>query len=92
MDRDEFFMYVLLTSGKKLYCGWTNDVKKRFKAHCCGKGAKFTKINRPIKILYYEKYPSKSFAMKAESRFKKLRRNENRIYEKSLRQKMLFRF
>ena len=71
-----YYMYVLLTEKNTLYCGYTDDVEKRFQKHKMGLGAKYTKSHKPVKILYTMEFPSKSLAMKAEKKFKSLDRNK----------------
>ena len=48
----KYYVYMLLTEKDTLYCGYTDDVEKRFKAHLEGKGAKYTRANKPLKIVY----------------------------------------
>ena len=67
-------MYVILTVNNKLYCGYTDDVKRRYKLHKEGKGAKFTKANKPFMLVYTQEFDNKIDAMKAEREFKKLSR------------------
>ena len=69
-----YFMYVLLTEDNFLYCGYTDDVEKRFEKHKKGLGAKYTKIHKPNKIVFKQQFSTKSEAMKAEYKFKKLNR------------------
>ena len=69
-----FFTYLILTENNTLYCGYTNDLDKRFENHCNGKASKYTRANKPVKIAYYEIHSTKSEAMKAEARIKKLNR------------------
>ena len=76
-----YFVYLLvanLKNNKKIsYVGYTNDIKKRLNLHNSGKGAKFTR-GKKWKLVYYEKYDSKSNAMKNEIKLKKnykLRKN-----------------
>jgi len=71
---DKYYTYLILTDTNKLYCGYTNDIEKRFKKHVDGTASKFTRANKPVKLVYYEVHNSKSDAMKAECRIKKLRR------------------
>ena len=40
---DENYTYIVRCADGTLYTGWTNDLKKRIKAHNSGKGAKYTK-------------------------------------------------
>ena len=54
MEEKKHFIYVILTQNNKLYCGYTNDVKARYKKHVEGKGAKFTRANKP-KALVFQK-------------------------------------
>ena len=46
------------------------SIKKRLNLHNSGKGAKFTR-GKKWKLVYYEKYDSKSTAMKNEIKLKK---------------------
>ena len=75
MDK-KYFTYILLTEQNTLYCGYTDDVEKRFQAHLEGKGAKYTRSHKPIKIVYQKEFETKSDAMKEERRIKKLSRFE----------------
>lgn len=75
MDK-KYFTYILLTEQNTLYCGYTDDVEKRFQAHLEGKGAKYTRSHKPIKIVYQKEFETKSDAMKEEKRIKKLSRFE----------------
>lgn len=71
------FVYILLTKSDTLYCGYTDDVEKRFNAHLEGRGAKYTRANKPVKLLWQKEFPSKNEALKEEYRIKhKLTRNQ----------------
>ncbi len=69
-----FFVYILQTEDNKLYCGYTDDVNKRFEMHKNGTGAKYTRAHKPVKIVYNKKFSTKSDAMKEEYRIKRLSR------------------
>lgn len=64
------YVYILLTERNTLYCGYTDDVEKRFKHHLEGKGAKYTRANKPVKIVYQKEFETKEEAMKEEYRIK----------------------
>ena len=66
----KFYVYMLLTERNTLYCGYTDDVEKRFKEHLSGKGAKYTRANKPVKIVYTKEFDTKSEAQKEEYRIK----------------------
>lgn len=72
----KYYVYILSTEDKTLYCGYTDDVYKRFEAHKNGKGAKYTKAHKPVEIVYQKAFNTKSEAMKEEYRIKKLSRDE----------------
>ncbi|MBR2525262.1 GIY-YIG nuclease family protein [bacterium] len=74
MDEKKFYTYLLLTENNTYYCGYTDDIKKRYQKHIEGTGAKYTKANKPVKIAYLESFKSKSEAMKEECRIKNLTR------------------
>ena len=59
-----------------LYTGWTNDLEQRLAAHQGGKGAKYTKGRTPIELVYFEKLPDKSAALRRENELKKLPKNK----------------
>ena len=70
------YMYVLECADGSLYTGYTTDVEKRLKTHNAGKGAKYTKSRRPVILVYYEEYETKSEALRREAAIKKLSRQE----------------
>lgn len=67
-----WYVYLLQCENDMLYCGSTNDVERRYTQHCVGKGAKFTKINRPLELLAYREFPDRSTACKVEAQLKKM--------------------
>ena len=75
-----FYVYVLLSKTKKpiTYVGYTNNLKKRIILHNSGKGAKFTR-GRKWKLIYKEKFQSKSKAISREYYIKKNRNLRNKI-------------
>ena len=70
------YTYLLKCADDTLYCGWTNQLDKRLKAHNDGKGAKYTKARRPVPLAYYEIFETKEEAMRREAAIKKLSRKD----------------
>ena len=70
------YTYILECADGSLYTGWTNDLDKRLKAHNEGTASKCTRARRPVKLVYYEKFETKSEAMKREAAIKKLSRDQ----------------
>ncbi len=77
MDNNKkYYVYIILTVNNKLYCGYTDDVQKRYKLHKEGKGAKYTRANKPFKLVYVKGFDSKQQAQKEEYRIKHLTRKQ----------------
>jgi putative endonuclease len=70
------YTYILRCADNTLYCGWTNHLEHRIKAHNEGKGAKYTKTRRPVSLAYYEEFDTKQEAMKREAAIKKMSRKD----------------
>ena len=70
------YTYLLRCADSTLYCGWTNHLKERVKAHNAGHGAKYTRGRRPVHLLYYEVFDTKREAMQREAMMKRLTRKE----------------
>lgn len=72
-----YFIYILKCSDETLYTGITTDVKRRVDEHNNStKGAKYTKLRRPVVLVYSEKSENRSTASKREYAIKKLTRKE----------------
>jgi len=65
-----WFVYILLCSDNSLYTGYSPDPKKRFLEHKRGKGGKYTRSHKPLKIIYTEEFATKSEALKREIEIK----------------------
>ena len=70
MEKENHYVYILETEKGTLYCGYTDNVEMRFQDHVSGKGAKYTKAFKPVKIVYKKRFDTKSEAMKEEYRIK----------------------
>ena len=68
------YTYILECADGTLYTGWTNDLEKRLLSHNTGKGAKYTRTRRPVKLVYAEAHEDKRNAMRREYQIKQLTR------------------
>lgn len=68
----KYYAYILSCADGTLYSGYTTNIEKREKTHNSGKGAKYTRSRLPVKVVYFEKFTSKSEALKREYAFKQL--------------------
>jgi putative endonuclease len=61
-----WFLYLLECADGSYYAGITTDVDARFAAHAAGKGARYTRAHRPLRVLASCAYPDRSSASRAE--------------------------
>lgn len=69
-------LYILECADGSLYTGITTDVSRRLAAHNAGKGAKYTRGRRPLRLCYQEECLSHSQALQRERQVKRLSRKE----------------
>lgn len=70
------YVYILRCGDGTLYTGWTTDLEHRVAMHNAGKGAKYTRARRPVRLEYYEEYMDKTEALRRECAIKKMTRSE----------------
>ncbi len=70
MNNTQWVVYLIRCSDESLYCGITNNLKNRLIAHNSGRGAKYTRSRRPVKLLGASSAMTKSEALKLEYRVK----------------------
>jgi len=69
--------YILRCSDDTLYVGCTNDLKKRLNEHNNRKsGAHYTKIRRPVVLVWNEAYKTLAKARAREAEIKRMSRIE----------------
>ena len=75
-----WFLYILQCADGSLYTGTTTDLARRVLEHngegAVGKGAKYTKARRPVRLVYQESVPDRSAAQIREAAVKKLSKSE----------------
>ncbi|MCP4481761.1 MAG: GIY-YIG nuclease family protein [bacterium] len=74
--KNKYYVYILECSDKTLYTGYTTHLNKRMKAHNAGKGAKYTRGRKPVKLIWSEEFQTLSEALKKEINIKKLSKKE----------------
>ncbi len=71
------YTYILRCADDTLYVGCTNDLKKRLHEHNNRKsGAHYTKIRRPVTLVWNEAYKTLAKARAREAEIKKMSRTE----------------
>lgn len=71
------YCYILECSDGSLYTGWTTDPKRRLREHEAGRGSRYTRARRPVRIVYLEPQPNRRSAMRRERAIK----NRSRQYK-----------
>ena len=65
------FVYIVECADGSLYTGWAVDAEQRVKAHNAGRGARYTRLRGPVKLVYAEEQPNRAAAMKRELEIKR---------------------
>ncbi len=68
------FCYIVECADGTYYTGWTTDPERRVATHNKGRGAKYTKMRLPVKLIYVEEQANRNMAMKREIAIKKMGR------------------
>ncbi|CAM3188006.1 MULTISPECIES: GIY-YIG nuclease family protein [Staphylococcus] len=73
---DKHYVYIVKCKDDSLYTGYAKNVEQRVEKHNKGLGAKYTKVRRPVVLVYQEVYETKSEALKREYQIKQYSRNK----------------
>jgi putative endonuclease len=65
-------VYILLCQDGTFYTGYAKNLKARLGMHERGKGARYTKIHKPKKLVYTEEFSTRKEAMHREKEIKKM--------------------
>jgi len=72
-----YFIYLLRCSDNSLYCGQTKNLQRRIKEHnSIDSKSKYTRIRKPVSLVYFEKYKTINEALKREFEIKKMKKTE----------------
>jgi len=65
-------VYIVRCADETLYTGISRELERRVEEHNgSDKGAKYTRVRRPVALVYSEAYPDRSSASKREYEIKK---------------------
>jgi len=74
--RKAYYVYLLLCDDGSYYTGYTNNVTSRLERHKAGRGARYTKMRRPMRVAYLEKFRTRKAATRRERQIKTLSHRE----------------
>ena len=69
-----FYCYIVECADGSYYTGWTVDPERRVATHNKGRGAKYTRVRLPVKLVYVEEQTDIRTAMRRERAIKRMKR------------------
>jgi putative endonuclease len=81
--KGRFFVYIVKCRDNSFYTGFTPDLKRRVKLHNAGRGAKYTRDRRPVKLVWHKEYKYFKLAFMEERRIKTFTRAQKENLVKS---------
>ena len=67
-------VYLLRCRDGSFYTGITNDLLRRLSRHAAGTASAYTRSRRPVRLVYQERQPSRSAALRREAALRRLPR------------------
>jgi putative endonuclease len=75
------FCYIVECADGTLYTGWALDPEERVAVHNKGRGAKYTRMRLPVRLVYVEEQPDRRAAMERERVIKRMtRERKQKLY------------
>lgn len=72
-----YYTYIVKCADSTLYAGITTDLGRRIDEHNNSDlGAKYTRTRRPVKLVYSQKFKTRSKACQREAEIKQMSRQE----------------
>ena len=68
------YCYIVECADGTYYTGWAVDPHRRVAVHNKGRGARYTRMRLPVKLVYIEEQPDRTTAMKRERAIKRMTR------------------
>jgi putative endonuclease len=68
------YCYIVECADGTFYTGWAVDPERRVAVHNKGRGARYTRMRLPVKLVYVEPQPDRTTAMKREIAIKRMGR------------------
>ena len=68
------FTYILECADGTFYTGWTTNLEQRLQAHNAGRGGRYTRGRRPVRLAYFEEHSTRQEAQRREAVLRRLSR------------------
>ena len=69
--KKQYYFYILRCSDNSYYTGTTTDLNTREESHNAGRGANYTRIRRPVHLVYHETFDVFEDAVRRERQVKR---------------------
>ena len=76
MGDDSWHVYLAFCADGTLYTGIAKDVEARIELHNSGRGAKYTRSRRPVRLAYSERQQDRASAQRREQAIRRMSRQE----------------
>ena len=80
-----YYVYVIQCEDGSFYTGYTKNVNRRLTLHKNGKGARYTRMHKPKKLVYTEEFKTRAEAMRRERKVKTMGHQKKRTLVRSQR-------
>jgi putative endonuclease len=70
MVREKWLVYIIECRDGSLYTGATNNISRRFAEHQAGKGSKYVRSRKALRVVFLESCRNKSSAYRREREIK----------------------
>lgn len=67
-----YYCYIVECADGSYYTGWAKNPEAREKLHNLGRGAAYTRLHRPVRLVYIEEVPDLQAALRRERTIKRL--------------------
>lgn len=67
-----YYCYMVRCANGAYYTGWTTDPLRRLAEHNARRGARYTRMHAPVRLVYVEAIEDHSAALKREAEIKRL--------------------
>lgn len=72
----EAYTYMLRCADDTLYIGWTTDLLRRVRVHNTGRGSRYTRGRRPVRLVFWEEHSTRTAARSREQVLRRMSRNQ----------------
>ena len=84
LSQQLWYLYLLECQDGSIYTGIALDVHARFKQHQLGKGARYTRSHRPLRLLAVAEFANRALAQRAEYQLKRHSAQKKRLVAQAL--------